>query len=259
MESTTNQTFDSDDSEKYFQVENYNGGHEFVDDELSRTVGLCVSEDDKILEHLGESVPLAAGGMEPYIGMEFDSRDDAREYYIAYGRGIGFTVRIHHNRRSRINNMVIGQDFVCSKEGFREKKYIYRKDRVLPPPPITREGCPAMLRLALRDGAKWVVTKFINDHNHELLSPSRVPWRGSAKNVVNEDEKDRRIRELIIELNNERQRCKRRCAAYQEQLRTLLSYIEEHNNHMSNKVRDIVKIVREFESELMVETDCKCV
>ena len=53
---------------------------------------------------------------------------------------------------------------------------------------------------------------------------------------VSQDEKDRRIRELTIELNNEKQRCKRRCAAYQEQLRKVLSYVEEHTIHLSNKV-----------------------
>lgn len=41
--------------------------------------------------------------------------------------------------------------------------------------------CPAMLRLALKDGVKWVITKFIEEHNHGLLSPSKVPWRGSTK------------------------------------------------------------------------------
>ncbi|EEF35113.1 protein FAR1-RELATED SEQUENCE 5 [Ricinus communis] len=255
MESSSNQAFDSDDSERCFRVDNYDG-HEFEDDELSENIDLCLGEVDKIIEQSNENLASICDVIEPYIGMEFKSRDDAREYYIAYGRHTGFTVRIHHNRRSRVNNMVIGQDFVCSKEGFREKKYIYRKDRVLPPPPITREGCPAMLRLAFRDGVKWVVTKFIKEHNHTLMSPSKVPWRGSAKSSVSEDEKDGRIRELTIELNNERQRCKRRCAAYQEQLHMVLAYIEEHTNHLSSKVQEIVNNVKELENEHLEESDC---
>lgn len=183
MESTSNQSFDSDESERCLQLESYDE-HVLVDDEISKDIDLCTDGDDKITEHSNES--LLGNTIEPYIGMEFKSRDDARECYVVYGRRTGFTVRIHHNRRSRINNTVIGQDFVCSKEGFREKKYVYRKDRVLPPPPITREGCPAMLRVALRDGDKWVVTKFIKEHNHTLMSPSKVPWRGSGKNLISE-------------------------------------------------------------------------
>ncbi|KAL5794482.1 hypothetical protein ACOSP7_003076 [Xanthoceras sorbifolium] len=129
------------------------------------------------------------------------------------------------------------------------------KDRVLPPPPITREGCPAMLRLALRDGDKWVVTKFIKEHNHELMSPSKVPWRGSTKNLISEDEKDRRIRELTIELNNERQRCKRRCAAYKEQLQMVLNFVEEHTGHLSERVEGVVKNIRELEDGLLEDSD----
>lgn len=257
MDSTSKQAFDLDETESCFVVENYDE-NEFVDDELSENIELCLDEVDKIIEQSSETLGSINDAMEPCTGMEFKSRDDAREFYIAYGRRTGFTVRIHHNRRSRINNMVIGQDFVCSKEGFREKKYVYRKDRVLPPPPVTREGCQAMLRLALKDGITWVVTKFIAEHNHELMSPSKVPWRGSAKSLVSEDEKDRRIRELTIELNNEKQRCKRRCAAYQEQLRMVLSYVEEHTIHLSNKVQHIVNNVKELEND-MEDLDCKYV
>ncbi|XP_059430657.1 protein FAR1-RELATED SEQUENCE 2-like [Corylus avellana] len=248
MESPINQAFDSEESEKCLQIENYID-HDFVDDDLSTDIDICMGEVAKTIEQPNGSLPLVGNVLEPYIGLEFKSRDDAREFYIAYGRRTGFTVRIHHNRRSRINNMIIGQDFVCSKEGFRERKYTSRKDRVLPPPPITREGCSAMLRLALRDGEKWVVTKFIKEHNHSLLSPSKVPWRGSGKSMISEDEKDQRIRELTLELNNERQRCKRRCAAYEEQLRLVLKYIEEHTGQMARTVEDIVHNISELENE----------
>ena len=181
MKSPSSLGFDSDESDSDMQAEAYEE-HERIEDKLPNNLDLCAGEDDKMVE---QSV-MAREVLEPYIGMEFNTRDEAREFYVAYGRRTGFTVRIHHNRRSRVNNQVIGQDFVCSKEGFRAKKYVYRKDRVLPPPPITREGCQAMIRLALRDGAKWVVTKFVKEHSHKLMSPSKVPWRGSGKHLVSE-------------------------------------------------------------------------
>ena len=46
-----------------------------------------------------------------------------------------------------------------------------------------------------------------------------------------------------------REQCKRRCAAYQEQLHMVLKYIEEHTDHMSRRVKDIVHNVREPEEE----------
>lgn len=64
-----------------------------------------------------------------------------------------------------------------------------------------------------------------------------------------QDEKDRRIRELTLELSNEKQRCKRRCAAYQEQLRMILKDIEQHTDHLSKKVQDIVQNMKELENE----------
>lgn len=64
-----------------------------------------------------------------------------------------------------------------------------------------------------------------------------------------QDEKDRRIRELTVELSNERQRCKRRCAAYEEQLRLILKDIEQHTDHLSKRVQDIVKNIKELENE----------
>lgn len=132
---------------------------------------------------------------------------------------------------------------------------MYRKDRVLPPPPITREGCLAMLRVALRDGGKWVITKFVKDHNHSLLAPNKVPWRGSGKNSLSQDEKDKKIKELTLELYNEKQRSKRRCAAYQEQVRMLLKFIDEHTDNLSKSVQDIVHNTRTLENEQLKDSD----
>ncbi|GAU21935.1 hypothetical protein TSUD_110750 [Trifolium subterraneum] len=124
-----------------------------------------------------------------------------------------------------------------------------RKDRVLPPPPPTREGCQAMVRMTLQDGGKWVVTKFVKEHTHKLMSPSEVPWRRSGKHLISEDEKDRRIRALSLELYNERQKYKRRCAAYEEQINMILNDVERHTEHISKKVADVVRNIREIEEE----------
>ncbi|KAE9585960.1 putative transcription factor FAR family [Lupinus albus] len=241
------QGFDSDDSDLDMQVE-ISENHEKVD-VFSENLELCAGEGERYVEQPVADITADAEALEPLIDMEFNSREEAREFYIAYGRRVGFTVRIHHNRRSRVNNQVIGQDFVCSKEGFRAKKYVHRKDRVLPPPPATREGCQAMIRLALRDGGKWVVTKFVKEHSHKLMSPSKVPWRGFGKNLVSEDEKDRRIRELSHELYNERQKFRRRCAAYEEQLNMILNELEKYTEHISEKVADVVRSIREIDEE----------
>ncbi|KAL5082622.1 hypothetical protein RYX36_011043 [Vicia faba] len=226
-------------------IEEINEKHESVKDEFSNNLELCAGEAENFVE---QPVP-DSDTLEPFIDMQFNSREEAREFYNAYGRRMGFTVRVHHNRRSRVNNQIISQDFVCSKEGFRAKKYVHRKDRVLPPPPATREGCQAMIRLALRDEGKWVITKVVKEHTHKLMSPSEVPRRRSEKHLVSEDEKDKRIRELSLQLYNERQKYKRRRAAYEEQLNMILNDLEKHTEHISKKVADVVRNIREIEEE----------
>ncbi|KAK9087961.1 hypothetical protein Syun_030355 [Stephania yunnanensis] len=244
MERNFGQRFDSDERCKGLQEDAFNES-ETTQHDLSKNLESCTAESDSMEEEYCENLEAS----EPYVGMEFKSREDAREFYVSYGRRTGFSVRIHHNRRSRINEEVISQDYVCSKEGFRAKKYVERKDRVLPPPPITREGCRAMIRVTLRDGGKWVVTKFMRDHSHKLMSPAELPWRRSDKILLTEDEKDKKIRELTIELYNEKRRCERRCAAYQEQLQMVLKDIETHTEKLSSRVQDIVQSIKEIEEE----------
>lgn len=60
-----------------------------------------------------------------------------------------------------------------------------------------------------------------------------------------QDEKDMKIRELTAELQRER----KRSAAYQEQLDMVLREMEEHSNHLSRNIDDIVQSVKEIESK----------
>ena len=64
-----------------------------------------------------------------------------------------------------------------------------------------------------------------------------------------QDEKDKRIRELSLELYNERQKCKRKCAAYEAQLNMILKDLEKHTEHISKKVADIVQSIKDIEDE----------
>ncbi|KAI4334619.1 hypothetical protein L6164_019284 [Bauhinia variegata] len=211
MDHQSGHSFDSDESDLDMQVE-ISEKHEEIEDELPNKLEICAVEGEKFVEQSAENISANAEGLEPYVGMEFNSGDEAREFYIAYGRRVGFTVRIHHNSRSRVNNHDIGQDFVCSKEGFRTKG------------------------LALRDGGKWVVTKFVKEHSHKLMSRSKVPWGGSGKHLVGE-------------------KCKRRCAAYEQQLNMILNDLEKQTEHISKKVADIVQSIREIEEEKS-DSDC---
>lgn len=169
MASTSEQGFYPDTNYRCWLDETF-VGHETADDELSDTV----DGDGNMIQPSDESFHLTFEYSEPVIGMEFESAESAREFYEMYGRLAGFTIRNNRTRRSLKDNSVIGREFVCSREGFRSKKCA---NRVLPSRPATRGGCNAMLRVAVKDGGKWVIYGFVKDHNHALNHSSVLPRR----------------------------------------------------------------------------------
>lgn len=112
--------------------------------------------------------------VEPYEGLEFESEDAARIFYNEYARRIGFGSRISNNLRSKKDRRTIARKFVCSREGFRAKKHLDNLNRVKKPRMITRIGCGAMMMVKKTELGKWVVTRFVKEHNHPLLSPNEV-------------------------------------------------------------------------------------
>ncbi|KAF6138029.1 hypothetical protein GIB67_042934 [Kingdonia uniflora] len=120
-----------------------------------------------------EITPKNGESLEPCIGMDFKSLEDAKEFYEEYGMRTGFTIRNGHVRRSRKDNSIIGRELVCTKEGYPVKKDQNPEKRVLPSRPVTREGCNATLRVAKKDVGKWVITGFIKQHSHQL-NPGKI-------------------------------------------------------------------------------------
>ncbi|KAB5548438.1 hypothetical protein DKX38_011844 [Salix brachista] len=163
------------------------GEHEASQDGLlQQCISQCVVDNDMILTE-SSMENLSVDGLEPYTGMAFPSLDDARDFYYEYAKQTGFTIRTNRIRHSLKNMAVIGRDFVCSREGFRAAKHSLRKDRALPPRPVTREGCKAMIRMAARDGGKWVVTKFVKDHNHKLMTHCKFLGELPTINILSEN------------------------------------------------------------------------
>ncbi|KAJ6908610.1 hypothetical protein NC651_018872 [Populus alba x Populus x berolinensis] len=235
------------------------GEHEASQDGLLQQ---CISQrvvDNGMILTESSVENLSVNGLEPYTGMTFPSLDDARDFYYEYAKRTGFTIRTNRIRHSLKSMAVIGRDFVCSREGFRAAKHSLRKDRVLPPRPVTREGCKAMIRLASRDGGKWVVTKFVQEHNHKLMTHCKFLGELPTINILSElfcahplhtqvriiakEEKDKKIRDLSGELQRERERS----ASFQQQLCMILKDLKEHEEFVSLRVEDIIKTLKEIE------------
>ncbi|PIA57245.1 hypothetical protein AQUCO_00600169v1 [Aquilegia coerulea] len=116
----------------------------------------------------------------PSVGMEFESHHKAFLFYNAYARVLGFIVRKDKTRKSNIDGSLLFRRFCCSREGYRrtnnendnnESKQVRGcgvvkvRPRILP---VTRVGCNAKMEVKRNSDGKWLVQKFIEEHNHEF-------------------------------------------------------------------------------------------
>ncbi|RRT85662.1 hypothetical protein BHE74_00009371 [Ensete ventricosum] len=99
--------------------------------------------------------------------MLFDSESDAYEFYNTYAENEGFIVRRSSSTVSA-KNIITKRTFVCSREGFREKKKGEREVKC--PRAVTRIGCPACMTIRLTPTGKYCVTEFVPNHNHQLAT-----------------------------------------------------------------------------------------
>ncbi|KAK4375005.1 hypothetical protein RND71_005682 [Anisodus tanguticus] len=177
---------------------------------------------------------------EPFIGMEFDSEDAAKEFYDDYARRVGFIMRIDQCRRSEVDKRILSRRLSCNKQGY----YVKMKNHYEPPKKArtsTREGCKAMMLVKVNTSDKWVVTRFVKEHTHPLVSSGC-----SSGNAMVRDKKDRRIQELSMEL----ERQDKLCDLYREQLITFLENVEQQMELLSKKIQVAVNNVKEIEAEV---------
>lgn len=98
----------------------------------------------------------------PAVGMEFESYDDAYNYYNCYAREAGFRVRVKNSWFKRNSREKYGAVLCCSSQGFKRIKDVNRLRKE------TRTGCPAMVRMRLVDSRRWRILEVTLDHNHLL-------------------------------------------------------------------------------------------
>ncbi|CAL5083082.1 unnamed protein product [Urochloa decumbens] len=122
----------------------------------------------------------------PYLGMFFETEDDAYEFYKDYAARLGFVVR-KSNKSKNSRHSVTRRLFVCSKQGFRHEPK-KSQDEIAGAGaasssspaqasrcPESRTGCLASLTIKLIPSANaFRVTDFIAGHNHQLAAAPAV-------------------------------------------------------------------------------------
>ncbi|GFP80702.1 protein far1-related sequence 5 [Phtheirospermum japonicum] len=165
--------------------------------------------------------------------MVFNSEAVARAHYDEYAGRAGFLTRIISSRKSERDGSIISRGIGC-----RNTLNIQKSDNISNEVGEKRpDGCTAMFLVKKESRERWVVRKFVRDHNHPLVVslPKRRPTF---------DEKDKRIQELTAELRVK----KRLSAAYREQLLILMKDVESHNDHLTSKVKIIRDNLKEAEA-----------
>ncbi|WOK98970.1 hypothetical protein Cni_G07682 [Canna indica] len=173
-------------------------------------------EDEEVIENpLGTETSMNSGmidnemvffppegepGQEPHEGMEFDSEQEAQLFYREYARRAGFRARISSYYRSKRDNSIISRLLVCSKEGFRAKKDENLEERLQRPRAVTRVGCKAMIMVKKRDSGKWIVSKMVKHHNHELTPRT---MSDNDQSEEDDDEIDETERALVSHEEND--------------------------------------------------------
>ncbi|PIA47416.1 hypothetical protein AQUCO_01400230v1 [Aquilegia coerulea] len=140
-------------------------------------------QDASTVEGEENNAPLPKLGSEPVIGLGFASEDEAYEFYNAYAKEKGFSIRKSHIQRSRVDRSVISREYVCANQGFRSANDRRYKGKIVRPRRETRVDCRAVLSIKRRSG-KWVVDRFHKEHNHGLVDPVKAEKLRSHRKIT---------------------------------------------------------------------------
>ncbi|XP_047337223.1 protein FAR1-RELATED SEQUENCE 5-like [Impatiens glandulifera] len=117
----------------------------------------------------------------PSIGQEFESEEDAYQFYLTYARRIGFSIRksrCHINKSGEMLDRVL----FCSAQGKKEidkRRDLYVKNKRAE----TRFGCEAKMKISRRSNGKLCVVQFVREHNHYLTSPNKTHFLRSHRKI----------------------------------------------------------------------------
>lgn len=165
------------------------GGEALVctsDHEIDDVVFITQNEQRKS-EQEEEEEHLVVEGKEfdaPAVGMEFESYDDAYNYYNCYANEAGFRVRVKNSWFKRRSKEKYGAVLCCSSQGFKRANDVNRVRKE------TRTGCPAMVRMRQVDSKRWRVVEVALDHNHSLGGSSMYKRTGTKRKCNTDSAED---------------------------------------------------------------------
>ena len=118
---------------------------------------ISIDSNDKIHANVEEKVI-------PKLGIEFETEQDAYDFYNSYVRVVRFSIRKSKGHKGDKNgsHKWLDRFFYCSCEGIQRNDK--RDDNVKCLCPETSCGCLAKLKISCRCSEKYCVVKFVSEH-----------------------------------------------------------------------------------------------
>ncbi|XP_038975003.1 protein FAR1-RELATED SEQUENCE 5-like [Phoenix dactylifera] len=139
---------------------------------------ISVDSNDEIHANVAEEVI-------PKLGIEFETEQEAYDFYNNYARAVGFSIRRSKGQYEKGNQddlrKWLDRVFYCSCQGLRGNDK--RDDDVKRHGPETRCGCLAEMKISRRASEKYSVIKFVSNHTHVLASPRKRIFLRSHRTI----------------------------------------------------------------------------
>lgn len=110
----------------------------------------------------------------PHESMEFESKEEAFNFYKEHAISVGFNAIIKASRRSRISGKFIDAKFVCTRYGTKPGTSVtenspMKKKRGRINRSWSKTDCKACMHVKRRQDGRWIVSSFVGEHNHDLV------------------------------------------------------------------------------------------
>ncbi|XP_076931422.1 protein FAR1-RELATED SEQUENCE 5-like [Bidens hawaiensis] len=150
--------------------------------------------EDNITEDITVGIKfklVVSSSLKPVEGMIFPSLDASYQFYVEYANKGGFSVR--KGSQTEKNGFIQYKYFICSKEGSKPQKkfdsleevHQGKKQKKCRNRPSIRTSCLAQIALCTVDGGKsYKINKFIEEHNHTLVSQEDMHFLPSSRNLI---------------------------------------------------------------------------
>ncbi|XP_020985994.1 protein FAR1-RELATED SEQUENCE 5-like [Arachis duranensis] len=126
-------------------------------------------------------------GRAQILEMEFANPDEACRFYEQYSRAKGFAMRQGKKLKNR-KGEIVRYTYLCNREGFRDRKWLEMQDRKREHKVVTRCGCQAEMRIKQKaESNNWYVSRFVDEHNHDLLPAKFVSYLPAYRKISDVD------------------------------------------------------------------------